>query len=241
MQARQKLITVILAMAVLLISLAGCIATKRDVQDIRADITLLRMQNDSARTALQRLDSLVTVNAQADQQIISSINDLNDNLQVQLSYLLENYNTLLTEINRLRTQRTQNKAADEAAVDHACTQSFESAVALVKDKKYEDAIVALKTYLVTCSTHVSVGDANYWIGECLYSQLKFTDAIPAFESFVQTYPKSTFLSRAMYKIARCNQELDKKTEAKKRFKEIIEKFPETLEAKQSADRLKELK
>ncbi|MBK7140904.1 MAG: hypothetical protein IPH75_02345 [bacterium] len=129
MQARQNMVTAVLVMAVLLISLAGCVATKRDVSDIRADIAILKAQNDSANIALRHLDSLAQLNIQSDQQIVSSINNLNDELQVQLSYLLENYNTLLTEINRLRTQRTQNQAADVAAADHACTQSFESAVA----------------------------------------------------------------------------------------------------------------
>ncbi len=241
MQARQKMITAVLVMAVLLSALTGCIATKRDVQDIRGDIAFLRAQNDSTRLALQRLDSLAARNEQTTQALLYSLNTLNDEMQTQFSYLLENYNSLLTEVNRLRSQRTEKKLADSASADHACGQSFQSAIALMRDKKYDDAIVGFNSYLASCSTHVTVGDARYWIGECTYSQSKFADAIPLFENFITTFPASEYISRALYKIARCYQELDKKSDAKKRFQQIIDKYPESPEAKQSKERLKELK
>ncbi|MBK7140903.1 MAG: tol-pal system protein YbgF [bacterium] len=111
----------------------------------------------------------------------------------------------------------------------------------MRERKYDDAILALRAYITSCSTHVSIGDAQYWIGEGLFSQSKFSEAVPQFETFLSAYPKSDFTSRAIYKIGRCFQEMDKKSEAKKRFQEVIDKFPATLEAKQSKERLKELK
>lgn len=241
MQARNRMTTAILVMAVLLSTLSGCIATKRDVADIRADIAQLRAQNDSSRAALQRLDSIAARNEQSTQALLYSLNSLNEEMQTQFSYLLENYNALITELNRLRSQRTEKKQADSASAEFACTQSFQSAVALMRDKKYDDAIAAFQSFVGSCSTHTSVGDARYWLGECTYSQSRFADAIPLFESFVTVYPTSEYLSRALYKIARCYQELDKRSEAKKRFQQIVDKYPETPEAKQSRERLKELK
>ena len=262
---RKHFVTAIFIMAVMFISLGlgGC-ATKRNMDELMAEVREVKRQNDDTHLMLTRLDSVITVGADADNKLRNDVSITINDLQRQLDVLMENYNDLMTQIQQLSRQpsvthviRPSPGASDQTAVtitDAAttpttepppppaidCDATYDESFILVRRGEYENAIEGFRNFLTHCEKHESAENAHYWIGECYYSLEKYVDAITEFQYLIDTYKSSVNASRAMYKLARSQQELGKANEAKRVFQKLIDEYPETLEASQAKERLKDL-
>lgn len=249
MQCTSRHLAAILAMAVVFMGLLGssCV-TKRDIEDVNVRLDRIEAQTAATQRLISRMDSVMAASSEADTRLRNEIRTSVDDLQQQLSSLLENYNDLQRIIKQMgqraptiRETPTSSPGASQDQNSAACQDSYDSAFVLVTHGKYEQAIQGFQSYLQTCPRHMNVPNATYWIGECYYSLERFKDAVDQFESLLKTYPNSTNTGQAMYKLARSRQELGQKVEAKKMFQQIVDKFPNTPVAEQSKDRLKEIR
>ena len=257
-------ITAILIMAVMFVSLGlgGC-ATKRNMDELMAEVRDVKRQNEDTHQMVTRLDSVMTAGADADNKLRNDIAITVNDLQQQLDVLMENYNDLMTQIQQMGRQpsvthviRPSPGASDQTSVtikDTAtttaveppppaidCGATYDESFILVRRGEYENAIAGFKNFLTHCEKHESAENAHYWIGECYYSLEKYVDAIAEFQYLIDNYKSSVNASRAMYKLARSQQELGKTDEAKRVFQKLIDDYPETLEASQAKERLKDL-
>jgi tol-pal system protein YbgF len=177
-----------------------------------------------------------------------------------MTMLIENYNDLMERIDQLLQQRKVITAPPVSSpgaqtdkgttpstgpppspvADSVCTNTYDSAFTLMRGAEYTQAVTTFRTYLAGCPNHESVDNAMYWVGFCLYSSDKFSEAITALKELLAAHPDSRNAGRALYHEARCNQELGKKSEAKKLYEKVVKDHAGTLEAKQAADRLKEM-
>ncbi len=261
---RKHFITAIFTMAVMFISLGlgGC-ATKRNMDELMAEVREVKRQNYDTHLLLNRLDSVMTAGADADNKLRNDISVTINDLQQQLDVLMENYNDLMTQIQQMGRQpsvthviRPSPGASDPTPVtitDTAttpttepplpaidCGATYDESFILVRRGEYEKAIEGFRNFLTHCEKHESAENAHYWIGECYYSLEKYVDAIAEFQYLIDNYKSSVNASRAMYKLARSQQELGKTNEAKRIFQKLIDEYPETLEASQAKERLKDL-
>ncbi len=256
----QKLpiLTAIFIMAVLSMSsfLSGC-CTPRMIDEVKAQLTDLDRQNQATRQKVNRIDSLLTEDMEANKRLRNDMSMTMADLQKQIDVLLENYNDLLQRIDKLAQQPAYveviksspgaqpatppaGEPPQEApAVD--CDSLYDAAFILTRQTDYEKAIESFQRYFELCPKHTSVEDAYYWMGECYYSLEKYNQAIDQFDYLVAHFPSSPKASSALYKLGRSQQELGKIKKAKDIFKKLIDEYPETLEAEQAKDRLKELK
>jgi tol-pal system protein YbgF len=260
---RKAYITAILIVVVMFIGLGlgGC-ATKRNMDELAAEVRDVKRQNESTQAMLARLDSVITTGANANNKLRADVSVTVNNLQEQLDMLLENYNELLVQIQQLGRQpavthviRSSPGAQEQSSVTVEepaeqtqpptapaidCGATYDESFILVRRGEYEKAIEGFQNFLTHCEKHESAENAHYWIGECYYSLEKYYDAIGEFESLIANYKGSVNASRAMYKLARSQQELGKTADAKKTFQKLIDEYPETLEASQAKERLKDL-
>jgi tol-pal system protein YbgF len=244
------------------LTITGC-ATKRDVNDIRAQISAVERQNSRIEQYLSRMDSIIADGMESNNKMRNDVTFSMNELETQLAQLLAGYNDLVQRLDQMNQQPTvirrpptsspgsqPSTQADTAASTPAmpevaepaidCDSAWGDAFLLVRKGDYQTAIDGFRTYMANCPSHQSMENAHYWIGECYYAQEQFDYAISEFDLLLEKYPSSANVSRAMYKKARSLQELGRPSEAKKLFEKIIADHPGTLEADQSKERLKDI-
>jgi len=249
-------------MAVIFLGTAfiGCV-TPRHIDELRADIARIEAGNQKSDRLVARMDSIIVAGAEADNRLRGNISATMDDLQQQISALLENYNELLSKIDALSRKEnvihipkssagaqpdpvlpgTANNQSTQTAKPYDCDSTYDEAFILIRQGEYEQSIEGFSLFLKNCPKHESAENANYWIGESYYAMEKFADAITQFETLINEYKSSPNLGRALYKLGRSQQELGKKADAKATFQKLIDDLPETLEASQARERLKDLK
>lgn len=250
----KSLITAITCMAVMFISavLTGCV-TPRHIDELKAQMREIESQNNRTQQMLEQVDSTVSTEAVASGRLRNDMSITVDQLQQQIDLLLENFHDLMEKIEQMDRQKgilrpspgvqTPDRSEQPAQVPTGidCDLAYDEAFLQVRRGEYENAVTNFRKFINECSSHASVENAHYWIGESFYSLEKFAEAIDEFDLLVNTYRSSHNLARAYYKLARSKEEIGKKAEAVTYYQKIVDDFPQTLEAEQARDRLKELK
>ncbi len=255
MKREIKTMTAVVATVVILIGLIGGCATKRDVDAINNRLAMVESQTRETRDMMARMDSSLATTTESNTQLKNDVRLSTDAIAQQLSQLLENYNDLISRIDRLSQQPTrpmpasspgaqpsaggQPPAGAQTSVD--CINTYDAAFTQVRRGEYESAITGFRKFLSDCASHADAQNAYYWIGECFYLQEKYSEAITEYEQLLKNFPNSPNLGRAIYKLGRCKQELGKNPEAKELFQRLVKEYPGTLEAEQATQRLKDLK
>ncbi len=255
---RNIFITAILSMAVIFCALilTNCV-TPRHIDEVKAEIRNVEQQNQTTQDLVTRMDSIISYSAEADNKLRNEVNFTMGEIQGQISALLENYNDLLQKIDELSRKQnvktiirsspgsSQNSAettgGQTSPTGFECDNKYDDAFILVRRGEYQQAIDGFTKFLENCTSHGSVDNAHYWIGESYYALGKYPDAVIEFEKLINDFKTSPNLGRAYYKLARSQQELGKNAEAKKLFQKLIDEYPETLEAQQARERLKDIK
>lgn len=252
----KNIITAIFMMAVMCIGcwLGGC-ATHRQAQDILIDTRTLKADNANTRALMARMDSIITVGADANNRIRTEMSTTVDELHMQIARLLENYNDLMVRLNECCQGReviyvkgspgaqtdpvgTSSDNNPPSSID--CSQTYDEAFILVRQLEYDKAISGFRNFLANCEKHDNAPNAHYWIGESYYMLDKFAEAIVEFNVLADDYRSSPNIDRALYKLARSHEELGQKDQARTIFLQVVDDYPGTLSAEQARDRLKEL-
>ena len=247
-----KTMAAVLVTAVVLIGLIGGCCTKRDVDAINNRLGMVESQTRETRDMIARMDSALSATTESNTQLKNDVRQSTDAIGQQLTQLLENYNDLISRIDRLAQQPTrvspasspgaqaqpaagQPPAGAQSSID--CTDTYDAAFTQVRRGEYETAIAGFRKFLADCGSSADAQNAYYWIGECFYLQEKYSDAITEYEQLLKNFPGSPNLGRAIYKLGRCKQELGKNAEAKELFQRLVKDYSGTLEAEQAAERL----
>ena len=260
--------TAILAMAVLFlgIGLSGCV-TKRDIDEVKDQLTRVESQNRETSRLMAKVDSLISMSAVNGEAVRADVRQTSDNLQMQFDALLANYNELINQLNRINQELRNRKIisgsvpgpGDPPAISGQpattipvtpppsvvrptvdCDSTYDAAFVLARQEAYNEAIDGFRNFLVECPNHENVPDAYFWIGELFFRQENYGRAISEFEHLVTTYQQSPKVAPALYKVARCQHEQGKTTEAQSTYRRIIDEFPGSTEAKQAQERLSEM-
>jgi tol-pal system protein YbgF len=255
-------------MAVLFLALilGGC-ATKRDVQEIRAQLRGIESNQASVTDAVERMDSLVTTGAEADQQLRGELRYSVEELSQQMETLLQNYNDLMAQIQQWNQQpqtvrvlqsspgseETEAGGADEGTPepppssgnDQACYEAYDEAFADMLANEFDKAIPGFESYLTDCPDHLNAPNALYWTGQCHYLGRDFNKAMEQFDLVLERYGtdadvSSEVISQALYKKGRCHEELGNPGEAKLIYERVIDQYPDSFDAHQSQERLNEM-
>lgn len=105
---------------------------------------------------------------------------------------------------------------------------------------FQLAIDGFKIYKEQFSESPLADNAQYWVGECYFSQEKFEEAIEEFNDLILNYPHGDKISSAYLKKGLSLLELGKKEEALSVFKLLVSKYPLSEETKLAQEKIKEL-
>jgi tol-pal system protein YbgF len=249
LRTESKAAVVVTAVFCIGLALSGCV-TKRDIEEVKDSLHSIRRQNVETQRLVLRMDSIITEGAQSNARLTTEIRTSVSDLQQGIARLLENYNDLMQKLDAMsRTKQTvritdsgpqpSNGTVPKSSAD--CIALYDDAFILVHGSKYDQAVTAFRNFLDSCPANENAANAHFWIGDCYYSQEKYIDAVKSFEYVLDHYTETSIVRKTMYKLGRSKQELGKKEEARKIYKKIVADHKGTLEARQSEERLKELK
>jgi len=103
---------------------------------------------------------------------------------------------------------------------------------------YDLALDGFREYLKDFPDAEFAGNAQYWIGEALYSQNKYEDAVTEFDKVVTGFPDSPKAPGALLKKAYCLEALGMDSDAKAALDALAKKYPSSEAAKLAKERKK---
>ena len=121
--------------------------------------------------------------------------------------------------------------------------SYDEAFKLLRQRKFDEAEVALAAFLKRYPKDPLAGNAKYWLGETYYVRGQFAEAAVTFAEGFQSYPTSVKAPDNLLKLGKSLAELDKVPDACATFSELVKRYPSApatilQQARQDQQRLK---
>jgi tol-pal system protein YbgF len=234
----------------------GCLSSTQ-LTKIENDLNKIQQQNNLIKEDVQNFKK---VSSKSDQNIadvverlhkinaelIANIDDLQSKIEIlqgrieELGYKLSKYDSGEIETS-YNIGGDEVKKSAEKSEEFKANQVFVSAQNDFRKGYYDLAILGFKQFLTLSDDSAKQAEAQFWIGECFYSDNNLEDAIAEFDNFIRTYPSDTRIPGAMYKKAVAYFRLKKPSISKTVLQEIVKKYPKSPEAKLAKERLKALK
>jgi tol-pal system protein YbgF len=105
---------------------------------------------------------------------------------------------------------------------------------------YDLALSGFRDFMTRYPNSELTANAEYWIGESLYSQKKYSEAIEQFNGVVNKYPKSDKAPGALLKKGYAYLALNDRPRAIVQFQYVVHEYPNSRESALAKDRLKQL-
>jgi tol-pal system protein YbgF len=237
--------------------IAGCASqsaltgVKNDTVQIKAQMT--SMQRTTATSA--EIDSLISYVAELEEVIRrqtdllwsmradlnSRISNLDDRLQVidaKVSESDRQFSSLSSKVEGVKAQLSTGVLADTLGnrpVD--AEELYNTALTDYQRGNYELAIKQFLQYLQYFPDTELADNAQYWIGDCYYTQQDYTRALDAYDKVLKNYPSGNKVPAALFKIG-LSRLAQKDTGGGKTYLErVIGEFPKSEEAKLARMRL----
>ena len=114
---------------------------------------------------------------------------------------------------------------------------YAGALSLYSGRDYPQATAKFEEFVASYPDHLLAGNAQYWIGECYYSQRRFVEAAEAFARVEAVYPASRKVPASLLKKGLSFAELKRMPEAQAALQRILEKYAQSEEATKARERL----
>ena len=118
---------------------------------------------------------------------------------------------------------------------------YAGALTLYSGRDYQKATARFKEFVATYPDHKLAGNAQYWIGECYYSQKRFAEAAEEFAEVEKVYPGSPKVPAALFKRGLSLAELKRMPEARAALQRVVDNYPQSEEAAKARERLERWK
>jgi len=115
--------------------------------------------------------------------------------------------------------------------------SYMKAFGLFSSNNYGGAIAAFEAFIKSHPDSEYAGNAQYWIGECYYTQRDYTRGLEAFNKVVEKYPKGKKVPDALLKVGYSLISLNEPEKARAVLETLVEKYPKTPAAAKARERL----
>ena len=108
---------------------------------------------------------------------------------------------------------------------------YQKAYAYIKEKQFDDSILALFNYTENYPNSPLLPNVYYWLGEVYLATSKLEQAKTSFSLVISAYPDSQKAADSLYKLAVTVDSLGDKALAKQYIQDVQNKYPESTAAK----------
>jgi len=119
--------------------------------------------------------------------------------------------------------------------------AYSQAFNTLKEGKYQQAIVAFKTFQQNYPESVYSSNAQYWLGEAYSASRDYKTALGEFQKVVSQFPTSNKIEGAMLKIGFTYYEMQDWASAKTALETVVSKYPGTTVSRKAKERLQRMK
>ena len=165
-------------------------------------------------------------------------NDKEDNTLGELKITSENENSYNEE--EVASDQTLNNQQLEDNLNLSPEDQFQAAFDLIRDKKYEDAKLALSNFIINNSENQLSGSAHYWLGELFVLEKNYREAALIFAEGYQKYSKSIKAPEMLYKLSEALIKIEKKSEACNTLTKLTKDFSKHKITKKAENKILEI-
>jgi tol-pal system protein YbgF len=115
--------------------------------------------------------------------------------------------------------------------------SYLAAYELVKNKRFDDALAAMQTFVVQHPKGGYTANAHYWLGELYMVKNNYPKAIEQFTVVLEEFPTSSKSAASNLKMGYALAASGKKLEAIARLQQVVNNYPDTAAAQLAAVKL----
>jgi tol-pal system protein YbgF len=118
---------------------------------------------------------------------------------------------------------------------------YAGALALFSNREYPQATAKFQEFVAEYPDHKLAGNAQYWIGECYYSQRRFAEAADEFAKVERLFPASPKVPGALYKRGLSLWEVKRTADAQAAMQRLLDKYAQSDEAAKAREKLERWK
>jgi len=119
--------------------------------------------------------------------------------------------------------------------------AYSMAFNLLKDGRYQQAILAFRKFLNDHPQSRYADNAQYWLGEANYVSRDYKTALAEFKKLLANYPKSTKAQGAELKLGYTYYEMKDWASARSSLDQLIKKYPNSTISRKAEERLQRMK
>ncbi len=243
MKARNLLIV-----AVLTPLLVGC-ATKRDLQELRAEVSEMREAQEQQAAASQvRTREILEAIETNDRRLRGDLSNQFMEVEQQLVQIQELTGQGQQRISELRQQMAERGGATLApraggpgaaarGADGTAEELFETSLTTLRRGSLATARAGFQDLLETYPNHRLAADAQFYIAESYAEAGDAERALDAYARVVDDYPDSPRIPTAFYRAGLIELELGNREDAEALFRQVVSGYPDSPEASLAEDRL----
>jgi tol-pal system protein YbgF len=121
--------------------------------------------------------------------------------------------------------RARQAESNTAAVSDSPTSDYRAALHLVRERRFEEAALALSKFVSDNPKHALVDRAMYWLAEVRYATRDYREALAGFEKVLERFPNSEKAPDTLYKLGMCWRRLGSEDKARSYFRRLRTEFP----------------
>jgi len=119
--------------------------------------------------------------------------------------------------------------------------AYSAAFNTLKEGKYQQAIMAFKSFQQNYPESVYAANAQYWLGEAYSVSRDYKSALAEFQKVIAQYPESNKVEGAMLKIGFTYYEMKDWASARTALEKVIAQYPGSTVARKARERLQRMK
>lgn len=106
-------------------------------------------------------------------------------------------------------------------------RAYDQALATLNAGRSQEAEKQFTAFLRSYPASSLAPNAEYWLGECLYSQRRYSEAILAFQNVVAQYPQHDKAAAALLKAGYSYERLSDRQNARFYLQQLVELYPKS--------------
>lgn len=226
---------------------------KNDTTHLRAQMQVMREEIalqediDSLKVHIERLEALVqdqmdellSMRADMGQRVAG----VENRLQILTTRITESDRQFSALVRRLESIQVQISAPERPDTSAAQPRSFDPgelydlALRDYQRGNYDVAVRQFTQYIEYFPDSDLADDAQYYIGDCYYTQSLYTQALDAYETLLDAHPEGNKVPATLLKIAFIKVARKELPEARSYLERVIGEYPDSEEAQLARMRL----
>jgi tol-pal system protein YbgF len=116
-------------------------------------------------------------------------------------------------------------------------EAYMKAFGIFSANRYPEAITAFDSFIAAYPESEYAANAQYWTGECYYTQKNYQKALEAFNVVLLRYPKGKKVPDALLKVAFSQMSLNDQPSARATLQKLIDTYPKSPAAAKARERM----